>query len=147
MSDVPLREVYTDVFEHSFDDKGRITVPAEWRSEAHERRLHVMPSNDGCLKVYPASYLSEQRLKLAGVPVGDPRRKRLEDLARVIQSVEFDQQGRVMIKPRLRKGADLNKLVVLAGSLDHFEIWDRKKWEERGAGGCSFEDVAREVGW
>ncbi len=39
-----IRASYTDTFEHAFDAKGRITVPAEWRAESFEARLFVLPS-------------------------------------------------------------------------------------------------------
>ncbi|MFZ5806449.1 MAG: division/cell wall cluster transcriptional repressor MraZ [Verrucomicrobiota bacterium] len=139
-------EVYTDTFEHSFDEKGRVVVPSEWRSEAHEKRLHVMPSQEGCLKVYPASFLNEQKNRLAGASFQDPRRKQLENLARIIQSAECDQQGRIMVKSELRKGATLSKETILVGCLDHFEIWDRKLWKGKAGVATSFEDVMGQLG-
>ncbi len=41
-----------------------------------------------------------------------------------------DKQDRILIPPTLREYADLDKETVLAGILDHFEIWSRLKWEE-----------------
>ncbi|MFH1066413.1 MAG: division/cell wall cluster transcriptional repressor MraZ [bacterium] len=145
-SSVPMREVYTDLFEHSFDEKGRLTVPSEWRSEAHEKRLHVMPSRDGCLKVYPVSYMSEALRRFNQAPVNDPRRKSLESLASSIQAVACDQQGRVMIKKNLREMASLGKEAVLVGKFDHFEIWSRKSWSSRPDATRSFEEIAEEIG-
>lgn len=145
-SSVSMREVYTDLFEHSFDEKGRITVPSEWRSEAHEKRLHIMSSKDGCLKVYPVSYMNEALRRFSGATINDPRRKALEELASRIQAVTCDQQGRVMIKKNLREKAGLEKEAILVGKFDHFEIWNRKGWSSRADAARSFEEIAEEIG-
>lgn len=141
------QEAYTDTFFHAFDEKGRITVPSEWRSPAHETRLLVFPSQDKCLKVYPASWLANQIAKFKDAPVGDPRRKILEKLAGGAQTVVVDGQGRIMVKDKLRAGALLKKKSVLSGALDHFEIWDAQLWSERDGGTeMTFEQAALEAG-
>ncbi|GAB4252201.1 MAG: division/cell wall cluster transcriptional repressor MraZ [Candidatus Methylacidiphilales bacterium] len=142
----PLGDVYADSFPHAFDEKGRLTVPAEWRSERHDRRLLVMPSAEPCLKVFPASWLARQMEKLKDAPMGDPRRKRLQDLASASQTVEFDQQGRILIKERLRQRAGLTRKAMLVGRLDHFQIWDAAVWEAQAAADVSVEQVFAEVG-
>jgi division/cell wall cluster transcriptional repressor MraZ len=55
----------------------------------------------------------------------DPMRKGVEVLASKAQSATFDQQGRIMVKEKLRQGAGLKKEAVLVGRLDHFQIWDK----------------------
>jgi len=144
--DFNLREGYTDTFAHAFDEKGRITVPSEWRSEAHEKRLLVFPSQENCLKVYPASWLGTQMARLADAPLGDPRRKILQTLAMSAQTVECDAQGRIMIKEKLRAGAALKKKTVLAGSFDHFQIWDADEWKKQEESAMTVEKAAMEAG-
>lgn len=140
------KAVYAGTFEHNFDAKGRVTVPSEWRSDAHEDVLHVFPDRE-CLRVYPASFLEGKRDQLAGAPVKDPRRAVLERLANTIQPASPDGQGRIIIRKSLRDRASLEREVVLAGSLDHFQIWDRKAWNKRGLDDFDFERAASEVGW
>ncbi len=56
----------------------------------------------------------------------------LEDLAASAQSAAFDQQGRIMVKEKLRaSGAGLKKDAMLVGRLDHFQIWDKAAWDSR----------------
>ena len=123
----PLKSSYADTFEHGFDVKGRITIPSEWRDEGYESQLFVFPSSEGCLKVYPSSWLARQQEKLVDLPLADKRRKKIEALAMIAQKIAWDVQGRVMISERLRDHAHLKKNAVLAGALDHFEIWDAKR--------------------
>jgi len=145
-SDLTLREGYTDTFAHAFDEKGRITVPSEWRSEAHEKRLLVFRSQENCLKVYPASWLGAQMAKLKDASMNDPRRRILQNLATAAQTVECDAQGRIMIKEKLRQVASLKKKTVLAGSFDHFQIWDADDWKNQEEATVTVEKAALEAG-
>lgn len=143
-----MKEAYTDRFEFSLDDKGRVSVPAEWRGEAFEKRFLVLPSEEGCLRVYPASFLGRQLEKLSaeGVTSTDVRRKSLEKLASVMQAAEPDQQGRIMIREKFRQHAGLNRQAVLVGRLDHFEIWEPRRWQKVAPPALTFEELAKEAG-
>jgi len=143
-----MKEAYTDQFEFSLDPKGRVSVPAEWRGEAFEKRFLVMPSSDGCLRVYPASFLGRQMEKLAndGATSSDLKRKSLEKLASVIQATEPDQQGRIMIREKFRHHAGLGRQAVLIGCLDHFQIWDPRRWQKVAPPTATFEQVAKDAG-
>jgi len=143
-----MKEAYTDRFEFSLDDKGRVSVPVEWRGEAFEKRFLLLPSEEGCLRVYPASFLGRQLEKLSaeGVTSADARRKSLEKLASVMQAAEPDQQGRIMIREKFRQHAGLNRQAVLVGRLDHFEIWEPRRWQKIAPPALTFEQLAKEAG-
>ena len=143
-----MKEAYTDRFEFSLDDKGRISVPVEWRGEAFEKRFLLLPSEEGCLRVYPASFLGRQLEKLSseGVTSADARRRSLEKLASVMQAAEPDQQGRIMIREKFRQHAGLNRQAVLVGRLDHFEIWEPRRWQKVAPPALTFEQLAKEAG-
>ena len=143
-----MKEAYTDRFEFSLDDKGRVYVPAEWRGEAFEKRFLLLPSEEGCLRVYPASFLGRQLEKLSaeGVTSTDVRRKSLEKLASVMQAAEPDQQGRIMIREKFRQHAGLSRQAVMVGRLDHFEIWEQRRWQKVAPPTLTFEELAKEAG-
>ena len=143
-----MKEAYTDRFEFSLDDKGRVSVPVEWRGEAFEKRFLLMPSEEGCLRVYPASFLGRQLEKLSadGATSTDARRKSLEKLASVMQAAEPDQQGRIMIREKFRQHAGLSRQAVLVGRLDHFEIWEPRRWQKVAPPAFTFEQLAKEAG-
>jgi len=143
-----MKEAYTDRFEFSLDDKGRVSVPVEWRGEAFEKRFLLMPSEEGCLRVYPATFLGRQLEKLSaeGATSTDARRKSLEKLASVMQAAEPDQQGRIMIREKFRQHAGLNRQAVLVGRLDHFEIWEPRRWQKVAPPAFTFEQLAKEAG-
>jgi MraZ protein len=39
-----------------------------------------------------------------------------------------DRAGRTLVPPELREFAGLKKDVVIAGTLESFEIWSRERW-------------------
>ncbi len=143
-----MKEAYTDRFEFSLDDKGRVSVPVEWRGEAFEKRFLLLPSEEGCLRVYPATFLGRQLEKLSaeGVTSTDARRKSLEKLASVMQAAEPDQQGRIMIREKFRQHAGLHRQAVLVGRLDHFDIWEPRRWQKIAPPTLTFEQLAKEAG-
>ncbi len=146
MQPIP-RGSYTSTFEHTFDAKGRITVPAAWRRENHEKSLHIFPSSQkGCILVYPESWMSDRFTELAGLKRGDPQRKQFEALASIAQPAEFDEAGRIMVKEKLRQNAGLKKDVSLVGCGDHFEIWDEAVREKQPPIATTFEDAAGALG-
>jgi MraZ protein len=140
------RASYTDTFEHAFDAKGRITVPAEWRAETFEPRLFVLPSSDSCVRVYPESWLGRLQEKVALLKDADPLRRQVESLASLAQSATWDQQGRMMVKEKLRLGAALKKEAVMVGRLDHFQIWDKKAWDARETVPTTVEEALGAMG-
>ena len=140
------RASYTDSFGHAFDVKGRITVPAEWRQPSFEASLFVLPSSDRCLKVYPASWLGRLQEEVSRLKAADPMRRGVEDLATTAQSASFDQQGRIMVKEKLREGAGLKKDAVLVGRLDHFQIWDKTAWQKKDTATMTVEEALSAIG-
>jgi MraZ protein len=134
-------------YEHTLDDKNRITLPAKFRA-AFAAGVVVTRGMDGCLYAYRQEdwdRLVESRL--AGL---DPLSKEGRRLQRFFFSgaaeAELDKQGRVMIPAALIEHARLGRNVVVAGVRDHLELWDGAAWrrEMKEVEG-SAEDVAERL--
>lgn len=140
---------YMGTFTHAFDEKGRLTVPREWRGEGFENRLVVLPAQDKrgkMLRVFPGSYLAKQSEKVAGAPLDDPRRMKLDDLFSVGQMLQMDAQNRVAVRDDLRRAAGLDKNAVLVGVGDHFQLWNPEARQSQPSEMPTVEQVLREVG-
>jgi MraZ protein len=140
------RASYADSFSHSFDAKGRITVPSEWRVPPFEDRLVIVRSANACLRVYPASWFSRLQEKVAGARMGDAQRISMEQLAASAQNAAFDQQGRIMVKEAFRTSAALKKDAILVGCSDHFQIWDKAAWAGRQPAPVTVEEALGAMG-
>jgi MraZ protein len=119
---------YTEKFDYSFDTKGRISVPAEWRGEPFESRLVAWPGFDkqrqkSYISVHPISWLHEAVEKTRKLPSQDSRRRAFERLAVEMQQFTWDDQGRINVRESLRKHAGIVRETILVGGVDHFELW------------------------
>ena len=134
-------------FEHTIDDKNRLTLPAKFR-QALSGGLVVTRGMDGCLYCFPrADWERLVQARLAGLdPLSQEGRLMHRYFFAGASEAEPDKQGRVMVPGSLTKNARLGREVVVAGVDDHLEIWDRGAWrthvkEVEG----SAEDVAERL--
>jgi len=116
-------------YEHTIDDKSRLTLPARFRQSFTEGVI-VSRGLDGCLYAYPrADWTSAIEARLGEL---DPLSKEGRRLQRYFYSGavegELDKQGRIGIPGALLEHAQLVRDVVVAGVHDHLEIWDRAAW-------------------
>ena len=136
-------------FEHTIDEKGRLSIPSKFRellSARGENEL-VLTDFDSCLAAYPKDEwrVLEEKMKQLSMIQKDVR-----NFLRLFYSsateVPLDPQGRILIPPQLRERARLDREVVLLGLLNKIEIWDKESWEDfmaRSAG--TFEEVASKL--
>ena len=116
-------------YEHTIDDKNRLTLPARFREQLAEGVV-VTRGMDGCLYAYPAAEWRERfQSRVGGLdPLSREGRKLQRHFFSGAAEAELDKQGRIMIPAALRGYARLQRDVVVAGVHDHLEIWDRETW-------------------
>jgi MraZ protein len=98
------------------------------------------------VRVYPASWLGRLQQEVSALKSADPHRQKVENLASLAQSATWDQQGRIMVKEKLREGARLKKEAVLVGRLDHFQIWDKSAWAAKETTPTTVEEALAAIG-
>ena len=120
------------------DAKGRLALPTRYRaflSERYDGRLVLTVHDDGCLLLYPQPEWEDIELQLIRTPNQD---RRTRDMQRMLvgyaTEVELDGSGRILIAPRLREFAGLEKNVTLLGVGKRFEIWDEETWDKIATG-------------
>jgi MraZ protein len=117
-------------YEHTIDDKNRLTLPARFRQEFAEG-LVLARGMEGCLDAYPRERWRESVEGRIGNL--DPLSKEGRTMKRYFfagaTDGELDRQGRLVIPPSLLTHAGLRREVVVAGVHDHLEIWDRDRWQ------------------
>ena len=116
-------------FEHTIDDKNRLTLPAKFREELAEGVV-VTRGMDGCLYAYPrGDWMERFQSRVGGLdPLSREGRKLQRHFFSGAAEAEVDKQGRIMIPTPLLRYAGLQRDVVVAGVHDHLEIWDRETW-------------------
>ena len=120
---------FVGTHERSLDDKGRLVLPARFRS--HFSGVVYLSPGDGCISLWPS-----ERFDLMVASVEEKIRSgELEpNVRRGVSSgsveVSPDAQGRVMLPERLRAFARLEHEVVVCGAIDRSEIWNPATWME-----------------
>jgi len=116
-------------YEHTIDDKNRLTLPAKFR-QAFSEGLVLSRGIERCLYAYPRSEgeaTVQSRLGELDLFSKEGRVMQRYFFAGAAEA-EVDKQGRVMVPSSLGSYAGLGKEVVVAGIHDHLEIWDRAAW-------------------
>jgi MraZ protein len=128
--------MFRGMFEHTIDEKGRVSVPARFREflqATNDDRVVItnfVMASVRCLDVYPhASWLQlEERLRAK--PQFNQRVMRFQNYYfAAAHECTLDRQGRVLLPPTLRDYAGLSKDVVFTAALEKFRIWDRDQWQ------------------
>ncbi|MGQ9584040.1 MAG: division/cell wall cluster transcriptional repressor MraZ [Anaerolineae bacterium] len=118
-------------FEHSIDEKGRLTIPAKFRPGLAEGMV-ITRGLDGCLWVFPTEEWAKVAEKISRLPLTNPDAR---DFARLMFSgaaeVAPDRMGRVLVPAYLREYAHMDTDAVVIGLNWRLEIWNRDLWRER----------------
>lgn len=134
-------------YEHTIDDKNRLTLPAKFRG-AFEDGCVVTRGMDGCIYAYaPAEWRNLIDSTLGTLhPLSKEGRRMQRHFFSGAAEAAPDKQGRVSIPSALLEHAKLGRDVVVAGVNDHLEIWDRAAWRhELAEVEGSAEDVAERL--
>ena len=119
----------------NLDAKGRLALPTRYRGPIMERfdgHLVLTVHYDGCLLLYPQPEWQDIERKLIRLPNQDPRTRAMQRmLIGHATEVDMDGHGRILIAPRLREFAKLDKRVSLTGVGNKFEIWDEEVWDQK----------------
>lgn len=117
------------------DDKGRLKIPAAFRGPIEQRHgsaIFVTSLTGESVRIYPMAVWASIEEKLARVPSTLPSRIKFFDRVNFYgQAAEFDQQGRVLIHPRLRESAGMLGEVDVFGLYDYLEVWNHDQFVAR----------------
>jgi MraZ protein len=128
--------VFRGCFEHSVDDKGRVSIPVSFRKVLlglQDERIVVtkfLLHSFRCLDIYPHAEWEILERELLNKPRFDETFAKLEAFyLSNAQECSVDKQGRILLPPMLREYASLQKDVVFASALKKFRIWDKATWQ------------------
>jgi len=127
-----LHGVFVGMFEHVLDEKGRVVLPTSFRGRLADGGF--LGTYDSALALWtPEDFEGFVNRMTERVRDGEVRPSALRALTAQATDVRPDSQGRILVHPRLRAHAALERDVVLVGSRDHIEIWDDQRWAEASA--------------
>mgnify|MGYP000592664147 CR=1 FL=1 len=117
-------------YEHTIDDKGRVTLPAKFRPGL-EGGVVTTLGLDGCLLMFPRAEWDKLASRIEALPTMNPD---VRNFGRLMfanaDDSKPDRQGRVLIPAHLRAYAKLENEVVITGWSSRFELWNPARWQE-----------------
>ena len=123
--------LFSGTYEHSLDDKCRLTIPSVFRKEFAEGVV-LRKDREGCVELLPRAAWDQFLARLQQVPRTDQRAQRwlTQQLAAVVLT-ELDKQGRVVMGADFRGHAGIQVgPVVVTGALDRLKVWSPSRWAE-----------------
>ena len=124
--------MFLGTFEPNLMEKGRVALPKKIRQELGGARLILTIGFEKCIfgfteKIWEEVTKTELTRPLFSDKEGrDLRRKMCAEAV----NMELDSQGRCIMPARMMEFASISDKLIIIGAGDHFEIWDKKAWEE-----------------
>ena len=131
--------MFRGCFEHTIDDKGRLSIPAKFRDALDTTFTPplMVTRQKECLVAYPQDEWRELETRMSRLPSFDANLKAFRRFFYApAQECPMDKAGRMLVPPTLRTYANLDRQVVLAGMGRHFEIWCKEVYD------AAMDDVA-----
>lgn len=130
---------YTGIFEHSLDEKNRLTIPSAWRwTHKDDEVFLATPHPEGYVAVLPPDEVEKLREKISQTALTDSEAQ--DALAMFFSqtlSFTFDKQGRFGMSADLVRHAGIDGTGVLVGRGNLFNVYSPVRWakvRERTAG-------------
>ena len=121
-------------YEATVDAKGRFLLPAAIKKQLPEQSPNQFVISRGferCLSLYPIVNWNPIFEGLSKLNDFDPKvREFRRYFLNGATELEWDSAGRLLIPPNLREHANIEKDIVLVGSIKKLEIWDKVKYKE-----------------
>lgn len=133
---------------NSLDTQRRVTIPKTMRGQLGSSAV-LTRGLDGGLFLLPQTYWSQLVNNLTQLPF---TKKRARDFWRYLSNDAYELQpdnlGRITIPATLAEFADLQKEVVVVGSMQYIEIWDQQRYHRYlDELTQQAEDIAEELPW
>ncbi|HZX48735.1 MAG TPA: division/cell wall cluster transcriptional repressor MraZ [Nitrospirota bacterium] len=135
---------------HTIDSKGRLSIPSKFRDKvllSHGGQLILIKDLvDKCISAYTPDGWEDLTMKIQ-------KASSLADEVKAFRRLMFseaedcviDKHGRILIPPRLREYASLEKDVIVAGVENNkIEFWSKQIWDNAMAA-YDPRDIARKM--
>jgi MraZ protein len=118
-------------YQHSLDEKGRLTIPAAFRDTLKEGAF-ISQGFDRNLMVMSVEYFQMVYQRVNSMSITDPAARMLRRLllANAYQ-VDIDRNGRILLPTNLRQFLGLSGEAVVVGQGEYFEVWTPGEWGQQ----------------
>ena len=119
-------------FYHNLDNKGRLTIPTNFRDLLSINGAYIIQGFEQNLLVLPSPSFDIVSRRINQMSMTDPNTRLLRRLFfSTAKFVEVDKAGRILIPQFLRQSAYMESEVVVVGNGTYFEIWSPDNWSSQ----------------
>jgi MraZ protein len=133
-------------YRHSVDDKGRLTIPSQWRPQidsVDNNFLALASLTEKSIVVYPPKMIEQLHERFSEISMGDQKGQRaIRRIMSMAHNFSCDKQGRINLNEKLIDHAGLEKSVVLLGEASKFMIYDEAFYDQLMTDDADYEDLA-----
>ncbi len=123
-------KMFLGEYDHSLDERGRITLPKKIRLELDATEVILSRGFEACIFGFDRMSWEVEAAKHLEEPVTRPEARNLRRyMFSSAERVETDRIGRIVLPAHLKEHARITGKVAVIGAGDHFEIWDPTVWE------------------
>lgn len=127
---------FTNHYVNRIDAKGRVSVPAEFRSvlmDAGSHGFFVFPAvNEAAIEGCSQAQMGEINDMIMSLPPFSEDRDILSvGITAQSQFIQFDGDGRVKLPERYRDIAGITDQVCFVGKIDRFQLWSPEQFEAK----------------
>lgn len=138
---------YFGTYQRNLDNKFRLQLPNKLVKEMPER-FYLLRGFEGSISIYEEKDFDKYLSSLEKMSYFEEKARTYMRLAlSSVEEMPVDSHGRISLGQAIVKRYQISNEVVLIGVLDHFEIWDKKAYEEFEAkNSASYEKIAEDLG-
>jgi MraZ protein len=121
-------------YQHTIDEKGRLTIPARYRDLLAADGAFVTQGFDRNILVLTTSSFEAVYKRINQMNMTDPAARLLKRLIFASATkVELDKAGRILIPQFLRDAGSLDGEATVVGMGHYFEVWSSALWADQAA--------------
>lgn len=123
-----VEQMFLGQYEHSIDEKGRMTIPARYR-ELLEGGAFITQGFDQNLIIMTTRAFEQVYQRVNQMNLTNPVTRQLKRLIfSHADKVVFDRAGRILIPSFLRESVGLKDQAMVVGVGGYFEVWSPENW-------------------
>lgn len=133
-------------YNRNLDSKNRLQIPSKLVKEIPDK-FYLLRGFEGTLAIYEEKEFNEFLSKLEAMSYMEPKARTYLRLSlSSVDILEVDSHGRITLSAAVTSMYKISNEVTIIGVLDHFEIWDRKTYEEYQKNNVSsYEKIAEDL--
>ena len=137
---------YLGSFQHQIDEKGRLSLPAQFRRESGDEALVLVHAFPESLTLYPQSTWTTVEERLRSMMRSSPQARAyvLRVTANAVE-VTPDKQGRILVPQRMQEAVGIAGPTLVVGVIDRIELWNPERFAATTSSAALDENFTHQI--